>query len=190
MEAQTLHKTYQHKLNRTPESERALDRALLLCRHVYNAAIGERREAWWMRGVSVTYYQQKAELPGIKEALLKYGEVHTQVLHDVLLRVDRALHTFFRRVKNGETPGYPASIDAIALIRSPVPRWGRMARRDSITVSWSSRRLAAFLYAGRVQSKADPRRSRSPRQWTAGACVSLALTRPCNHRLQQDRKRA
>jgi hypothetical protein len=43
-----------------------LERVLLLCRHVYNAAIGERREAWRVRGVSVTYYQQKAELPSIK----------------------------------------------------------------------------------------------------------------------------
>ena len=41
----------------------------MLCRYVYNAAIEERREAWRMRGVSVSYYQQKAELPDIKEAM-------------------------------------------------------------------------------------------------------------------------
>jgi putative transposase len=46
-----------------------LDRALMLCRHVYHAAMGERREAWQKCGVLVNYYQQKAELPGIKEAL-------------------------------------------------------------------------------------------------------------------------
>ena len=37
-----------------------------------------------MRGVSITYYQQKAELPGIKEAMPEYGEVHSQVLQDVV----------------------------------------------------------------------------------------------------------
>jgi putative transposase len=84
-----------------------LDRTRMLCRHVYNAAIGERREAWRMRGVSVSYYQEKAELPGIKEAMPEYGEVNAQVLQDVVLRVDRAFQTFFQRVKNGETPGYP-----------------------------------------------------------------------------------
>jgi len=41
-----------------------------------------------MRGVRVTYYQQKAELPGIKEAMPEYGEVNAQVLQDVVLRVD------------------------------------------------------------------------------------------------------
>src|SRR6476646_6779083 len=80
---------------------------LMLCRHVYNAAIGERREAWRMRGVSISYYHQKAELPGIKEAMSEYNDVYSQVLQDVVLRVDRAFQAFFRRVKNGETPGYP-----------------------------------------------------------------------------------
>jgi putative transposase len=84
-----------------------LDRVLMLCRHVYNAAIGERREAYRMRGISVTYYQQQAELPGIKAAMPEYGEVNAQVLQDVVLRVDHAFQACFRRVKSGETPGYP-----------------------------------------------------------------------------------
>src|SRR6476469_1298812 len=107
MEQQTLRKTYKYKLKPTPEQERALDRALMLCRHVYNAAIGERREAWRMRGVSVSYYQQKAELPGIKEAMPDYAEVNGQVLQDVVLRVEHAFQAFFRRMSAGEQPGYP-----------------------------------------------------------------------------------
>ena len=107
METQSIRKTYQYKLKPTPEQERALDRTLMLCRHVYNAAVGERREAWRMRGVSVTYYQQKAELPGIKEALPEYAEVNAQVLQDVVLRVERAFEAFFRRLREGQTPGYP-----------------------------------------------------------------------------------
>jgi putative transposase len=107
MEQQTVHKTYKYKLKPAPQQEQVLDRTLLLCRHVYNAAIGERQEAWRMRGVSVTYYQQKAELPGIKEAMPEYGEVHSQVLQEVIQRVDRAFQAFFRRVKAGKTPGYP-----------------------------------------------------------------------------------
>ncbi len=100
-------KSYKYKLRPTPEQERQLDRTLMLCRHVYNAAIGEWREAWRKRGVSVNYYQQKAELPGIKEAMPEYAEVNSQVLQDVVLRVERAFQAFFRRVKSGETAGYP-----------------------------------------------------------------------------------
>jgi putative transposase len=107
MEQQTVSKTYRYKLKPTPVQDRLLDRILMLCRHVYNAAVGERREAWQKCGVSVTYYQQKVELPGIKEAMPEYGEVHSQVLQDVVLRVDRAFQAFFRRIASGDTPGYP-----------------------------------------------------------------------------------
>jgi putative transposase len=107
MEQQTLRKTFRYKLKPTPEQERELERTLMLCRHVYNAAVSERREAWQKCGVSVSYYQQKAELPDIKEAMPGYREVNAQVLQDVILRVDRAFQAFFRRVKDGATPGYP-----------------------------------------------------------------------------------
>ena len=105
MEQQTIRKTFKYQLKPTPEQEWILDRALMLCRHVYNAAIGERQEAWRKCRVSVSYYQQKAELPAIKDAMPEYGEVHSQVLQDVVLRVDRAFQAFFRREKAGETPG-------------------------------------------------------------------------------------
>ena len=82
----SVRKTYKYKLKPSPQQEQELERVPLLCRHVYNAAIGERREAWRMRGAVVTYYQQKAELPGIKEAMPEYGEVNAQVLQDVVLR--------------------------------------------------------------------------------------------------------
>src|SRR5262245_62063133 len=60
-----------------------------------------------MRGIPVTYYQPKAELPGVKEAMPDYAEINAQALQDVALRVGRAFQAFFRRVKAGETPGYP-----------------------------------------------------------------------------------
>jgi putative transposase len=104
---QAVCKTFKYKLRPTSEQERQLDRALMLCRHVYNAAIEERREAWRMHGVSVSYYQQKAELPGIKVEMPEYGEVNAQLLQDTILRVDRAFQAFFRRIASGETPGYP-----------------------------------------------------------------------------------
>src|SRR5262245_54827113 len=104
---QSIRKTFKYKTKPTPEQGWGLERTLMLCRHVYNAAISERREAWRLRGVSVTYYQQKAELPGIKEAMPEYAEVNAQVLQDVVLRVDRAFQAFFQRIQEGRTPGYP-----------------------------------------------------------------------------------
>ena len=141
MDEQTTRKSYKYKLKPTPEQARMLDRTLMLCRHVYNAAIGERREAWRMRGVSVHYYQQKAELPGIKEAMPEYAEVNSQVLQDVVLRVDRAYQAFFRRAKAGETAGYPRFQGRTATTPSPIRSTTRA--RGWITASSSSPRLAA-----------------------------------------------
>jgi putative transposase len=78
------------------------------CRHVYNAAVGERRSAWQC-GVSVTSSHHIAELPAINSALPECGEVNAQVVQDVVRRVDRAYQAFLRRVQAGETAGYPLS---------------------------------------------------------------------------------
>ena len=45
MEQQGIRKTYKFKLKLTFEQERLLEHTLMLCRHIYNAAVGERREA-------------------------------------------------------------------------------------------------------------------------------------------------
>src|SRR5260370_6357920 len=107
MAEQTVRKTFKYKLKPTLAQACLLDRTLMLCRHVYNAAVGERREAWRLRGVSVTCYQQKAELPELKAAMPEYAEVYSQVLQDVVLRLDRAFQAFFQRIREGKTPGYP-----------------------------------------------------------------------------------
>jgi len=130
MEQPTVRKTFRYKLNPTPEQERLLERTLMLCRHVYNAAIGERREAWRMRGVSVTYYQQKAELPGIKEVMPEYGEVHSQVLQDVVLRVDRAFQAYFQRTREEQTPGSPRFHGPDRYSSFTYPQYGNGATLD------------------------------------------------------------
>ncbi len=130
MEQPGVRKTFRYKLNPTPEQERLLERTLMRCRHVYNAAIGERREAWRMRGVSVTYYQQKAELPGIKEVMPEYGEVHSQVLQDVVLRVDRAFQAFFQRMREGQTPGSPRFHGRDRYSSFTYPQYGNGATLD------------------------------------------------------------
>src|SRR5262249_45759010 len=91
-----------------PTQEQALEVVLWRCRTLYNAGL-EQRKTWWERGQgkSATYYQQKAELPDLKTLCPEYAEINAQVLQDVLLRLDRTFHAFFRRVAAGETLGYP-----------------------------------------------------------------------------------
>jgi putative transposase len=60
-----------------------------------------------MRRKSLGYSQQAAELADLKAAYPAYGDIYSQVLQDVLRRLDKAFAAFFRRLKNGEKPGYP-----------------------------------------------------------------------------------
>jgi putative transposase len=43
----------------------------------------------------------------IKDARPEYRDINAQVLQDVPHRLDKTYQAFFRRVKNGEKPGYP-----------------------------------------------------------------------------------
>ena len=80
---------------------------LRLCRNLYNAALQERRDAHRKTKKTVTGYDQMKSLTEIKAALPEYTGVYSQVLQDVLERLDKAFKAFFRRVKAGQTPGYP-----------------------------------------------------------------------------------
>src|SRR5579872_1435991 len=103
-----VRKTFKYRLMPTPAQEQALEAALHHCRTLYNVAL-EQRRTWWGRGQGkgATYYSQATELPDLKAACPEYGEVHSQVLQDVLRRVDKTYQAFFRRVQAGEAPGYP-----------------------------------------------------------------------------------
>jgi putative transposase len=108
-----------------------LETVLSHCRALYNVAL-EQRKTWWGRGqgISASYYQQKAELPNLKVTCPEYTEVHSQVLQDVLLRVERTFAAFFRRVKAGETPGYPRFQGATRYRSFTYPQYGNGAVLD------------------------------------------------------------
>ncbi len=102
-----LRKTFKYKLKPAPEQERVMAFVLRRCHEFYNAALQERGDAWQKCGVSLTAASQSAQLPEIKDARPEYRDINSQVLQDGLARLDRAFQAFFRRVKAGETPGYP-----------------------------------------------------------------------------------
>src|SRR5215831_8035126 len=100
-------KTCKDRLYPTKQQEQTLFWTLTRCRELYNAALQERRDAYRMAGVSIGCYDQVNQLPEIKQERPEYADIHSQVLQDVLRRVDKAMQGFFRRVKAGQKPGYP-----------------------------------------------------------------------------------
>jgi putative transposase len=66
-----------------------------------------RKTAWEERQESVGLYDTNTLLPGWKAHRPDLKQVYSQILQDVQNRVHLAFDAFFRRVKRGETPGYP-----------------------------------------------------------------------------------
>ena len=106
-EYRSMKKAYKYRLYPTKKQERWLNEQLALCAELYNAALQERKDAYALCCKNITFTQQCAQLPAIKEIRPEYEAIHSQVLQDVLHRVDKAFKAFFLRVKAGQTPGYP-----------------------------------------------------------------------------------
>jgi len=131
MDEQTVRKTFKYKLNPTAEQERTLAFVVRRCRELYNAALQERRDAWQKCGVSVTVADQSIQLPAVKEVRPDYRDIHSQVLQDVLTRLDRAFQAFFRRLREGQTPGYPRFQGANRYNSFPYKQVGNGATLDN-----------------------------------------------------------
>ncbi|MGA7860818.1 MAG: transposase [Thermoplasmata archaeon] len=75
---------------------------------LWNFALGQRKDAWRTEQRSVSYFEQQRDLTRWRnydrEGL---GRLSFDVAQDSLQRLDLAFRAFFRRVKDGEKPGYP-----------------------------------------------------------------------------------
>jgi putative transposase len=160
----TICKTFKYKLDPTPSQSRQMTWMVARRRELYNAAVQERRDAWQMRRVSVSSYDQKAELPGVKDVRPEYKDIHSQVLQDVILRVERAFQAFFRRVKAGEKSGYPRFQGASRYHSFTYPQYDNGARLDNgclvlskigrIKVRWS-RAIEGTIKTATISQEAD-----------------------------------
>src|SRR5690242_5577831 len=102
MNETTCRKTYKEKLGPTSALARMLDEVLWRCRTLYNRALEQHIAAWQRRRVSVSRFEQEAELKAIRAEMPEYAAIHSHVLQDVLARLDKTYQAFFRRVQHGE----------------------------------------------------------------------------------------
>src|SRR5262245_16197615 len=100
-------KTMKYRLYPTKKQTHILEDQLEECRCLYNHFLEQRKKSWEEDHVSLTYHAQAITLPKLKERCPELGQIHSQVLQNVAVRIDLAFKAFFRRVKTGEEPGYP-----------------------------------------------------------------------------------
>ena len=102
-----MHKSFKYRLYPTKAQERCLAETLEECRWLYNQLLSQRKAAWEERRETLGLYAQAATIPSLKSERETLKVVHAQVLQNVAMRIDLAMKAFFRRVKSGDTPGYP-----------------------------------------------------------------------------------
>ncbi len=129
--APSIRKAYKYKLNPTPEQACQLEQTLWRCRRLYNTALEQRITLYKQRGVTRTAYEQMAELPELKAAFPEYATVHSLVLQDVLARLEQTYQDFFRRIREGQTPGFPRFQGSNRYHSFTYKQYGNGARLDN-----------------------------------------------------------
>ena len=100
-------RTLSFRLYPSRSQARALEQKHALLKDLWNAALEERIGAW-RRGVRVGLGAQERQLKAVRAGVEGWaGLVHTHEAQVVLKRLDLAFQGFFRRVRQGQTPGFP-----------------------------------------------------------------------------------
>ncbi len=105
--AESFQLAYRYRIYPTKAQVSVLERTLGVCRDVYNSLVHERTVLYETTGKAPSRVDQCREITAWKGEHSELSDVYSQVLQNVTRRVDLAFQAFFRRVKNGEEPGYP-----------------------------------------------------------------------------------
>lgn len=101
-------RTYKYRLYPTNAQTRLLDFLLWQGRNLYNAALEQRITVYKETGKGIRYPQQWAHFRDLRNANPDtLGHLNATSVQQLLRRLDKAFTAFFRRLKAGETPGYP-----------------------------------------------------------------------------------
>lgn len=99
--------TFKYRLYPSKNQARLLEQTLETCRRWYNICLAERKDAWDNERRSVGKFEQLAQVKDHRKENPFAAQLHSHVLQVVTADLDKAFQSFFRRVKAGETPGYP-----------------------------------------------------------------------------------
>lgn len=102
-----MKKTFKYRIYGNRDTIGRAEQWLEFCRKLYNSMLEERINAYQQDHKSLSCYDQIKELPALKQQTPEYKQVGSQVLQDVVEKLDKSYQAFFRRVKAGENPGFP-----------------------------------------------------------------------------------
>ena len=100
-----IKKAIKYRIYPTKSQEKLLLNNLEGCRLIYNQMIKQRIDDWENEKKSNSCFGQQKHFKNFLNKD-KY-DIYAQVKQNVAVRVDLAFKAFFRRLKNGENPGFP-----------------------------------------------------------------------------------
>ena len=100
---------YSYKFRLYPSATQAqqIQRTFGCCRFVWNYYLAMRKEIYEQDRKTMNYYDCSKDMTQLKKTLLWLREVDASALQSSLQNLDAAYQNFFRRVKEGQNPGYP-----------------------------------------------------------------------------------
>jgi putative transposase len=101
----TVNRRTTYRLYPTPAQEAALHAQREAHRCLYNAALEQRRAAWNRQRLTLSLAEQCRDLTVLRQD--EDTPLPAQAAQHTLKRVARAFEAFFRRLRHGQTPGYP-----------------------------------------------------------------------------------
>ncbi len=104
---ESLHRKAEFSLAPGRARGRRLSKLVSLSREIYNAVVEHRRTAWRIARASVRRFDEFNEIPQLRVLRPDVASFGNQFVRGAISRADEAFAGFFRRMRDGETPGFP-----------------------------------------------------------------------------------
>ena len=99
--------SYKFRVYPTAAQARQIQRTFGCCRFVWNHYLALRKDFYEQDGKTMNYSTCSGDMTQLKKTLPWLREVDATALQSSLRDLDTAYQNFFRRVKQGQKPGYP-----------------------------------------------------------------------------------
>jgi len=140
-----VRKAFKYRLYPTGTQDAAMSAMRETHRRLYNDALAQRKQTWELEGRSGSYGEQSGQLKATRKTNPFLATTNFSSCQATLRRLDKAFQAFFRRVKAGETPGYPRFKGRHRFDIVEFPSVGDGCRFDG--------RCVSFQHIGRVKVK-------------------------------------
>ena len=99
--------SYRFRIYPTSAQENLIQRTFGCCRFIWNYYLAKRKDLYAQNGTTMNYNACSRDMTKLKKSLAWLKEVDATALQSSLRDLDIAYQNFFRRVKQGQKPGYP-----------------------------------------------------------------------------------